>query len=227
MAGINVIFFANVSTFLIILFMGGMIQLQPRHDRDRDMANHDEPIIELEAGLLSGLTVRAGHPIRLAAYIRGKPDPEVWWEADPELDKTRTVIGPTEDGSECVLKNSQRTDSGLYEVTASLVTASNDAGEKSATCMVTVLDFGRAFQSHSSTESLTCKSTSSQGNFKVKGTIQLNDTQPRHERNRNMVNHGVHQERKLHHHCQRTLQKMESIDVTAEKGFQGGSKAIV
>ncbi|XP_078700696.1 titin-like [Branchiostoma floridae x Branchiostoma belcheri] len=94
-----------------------------------------EPIIELEAGLRSGLTVRAGHPIRLAAYIRGKPDPEVWWEADPELDKTRTVIGPTEDGSECVLKNSQRTDSGLYKVTAS-----NDAGEKSATCMVTVLD---------------------------------------------------------------------------------------
>ncbi|KAJ8352204.1 hypothetical protein SKAU_G00236800 [Synaphobranchus kaupii] len=100
--------------------------------RDRQ----EPPLVDFDISVKNGVTVRAGHTLKLPALVSGRPPPEVKWAKDEgEPDKERVVIETVGKSSILTIKNVMRTDHGQYQITGS-----NNCGTKSALTRVDVMD---------------------------------------------------------------------------------------
>uniref|UniRef100_H2YLF1 Titin n=1 Tax=Ciona savignyi TaxID=51511 RepID=H2YLF1_CIOSA len=98
----------------------------------------EEPEIDLDGFMLSTVTYRVGQTVKLTARIKGRPEPEVEWFKDGDVDLfkvARSSIKTTEDETRLTISNATRADCGHY-----VVTATNKTGSDSASAQVNVLD---------------------------------------------------------------------------------------
>ena len=96
----------------------------------------DLPHIELDATVVSGMTVKAGKKFIIPVKVTGRPFPEVMWTKNGnDVVSERFIVKKTKDGFEAVVKSSVRADWGDYKIAAK-----NSSGTKSVTCHVNVHD---------------------------------------------------------------------------------------
>lgn len=77
------------------------------------------PIIELDISVKSGFVVRAGEILKIPANVKGKPKPSLSWTKDDAApDKERVEIEEVGQNSTLIIRNSKRSDSGKYQITA-------------------------------------------------------------------------------------------------------------
>lgn len=74
----------------------------------------DTPSYDLEAKYKDVLVVRSGGVIKLSVPIKGKPTPTSKWTKDGSEVTNRAMIASNEDVSELVIKQAERSDSGVY-----------------------------------------------------------------------------------------------------------------
>lgn len=76
----------------------------------------DPPSYDLEAKYKDVLVVRSKGVIRLSVPIKGKPTPTCKWTKDGSEVTNRAMIASSEDVTELVIKQAERSDSGVYHL---------------------------------------------------------------------------------------------------------------
>ena len=96
------------------------------------------PSIEIDSKTLEGLTVRANSTLRIPAKIHGVPVPTMQWikaDGNEVVTDDRITVDKQDKSTMLTIKNAHRDDTQEYSLTVK-----NDAGAKSASVYVTVLD---------------------------------------------------------------------------------------
>ncbi|XP_066264227.1 titin-like [Branchiostoma lanceolatum] len=95
----------------------------------------EEVEMDLDADIKEGVTVRAGNPVRLMAYFKGKPEPKCAWKRVGTETMMRGYPENTSISTALIIKTTSRSDTGKYALTVE-----NKAGAKTMQTSVTVLD---------------------------------------------------------------------------------------
>ena len=98
----------------------------------------EAPELELQASMSREQIIKAGSPLTLSAKVRGKPFPSLIWccnDQAVETDSEKCVQQVTDGLASISIARCARSDSGRYSLTAE-----NEAGKKTASVVVNVLD---------------------------------------------------------------------------------------
>lgn len=94
----------------------------------------DPPSYDLETKYKDVLVVRSGGVIKLSVPIKGKPTPTCKWTKDGAEVTNRAMLASSEDVVELVIKDAERSDSGMYNLQLE-----NKCGKKMVSIKVKVI----------------------------------------------------------------------------------------